>query len=82
MNNNLSKLLNEGKNPNLPKFFNKVFPKEMSDWKVLISQCCDIEPENRPSFLNICEILERIEQKNKNIDELYFQTYRTELLVN
>lgn len=70
--------LDKGIHPNLPNDFNNIFPKEMSDWKDLISQCCDIDPEKRPSFSNICAILERIANKNKNINKFDFQNYRTE----
>lgn len=62
-----------GKRPEIPQ----TMPNE---WHDLVEMCWNKDPNIRPDFKTICEILESFEFKNKRIDSKLFSYYRNEII--
>uniref|UniRef100_A0A0N4ZAC8 Protein kinase domain-containing protein n=1 Tax=Parastrongyloides trichosuri TaxID=131310 RepID=A0A0N4ZAC8_PARTI len=54
-----------------PLPFGNVNCQNIEDWKDLAKQCRDIIPENRPTFVQIKEIVQNIDKKTMNEEYIY-----------
>ena len=65
----LFKAVIRGERPEMP-------PSVPSNWKKLITKCWEQEPDCRPTFAEICDVLESDEFVNDSIDRQAFEDYK------
>ena len=73
-NNSLHEILDKVLKNERPKFPSAISPNE--NWQHLITRCWDQSPGGRPTFSEICSLLESEHFVTSNIDKNMFQNYK------